>query len=305
MAGLITTGSLPQLLWPGLNGIFGQVYKKHSQQWERLYDTRPSDMNYERQVQVVDFGLAPEKPEGQSTYYDSEVQGYTATWQHVAYSLGYLVTREEMDDNLYAKVAADRTRNLAFSIGETKENVGAALFNNAFSSSFPGADGSQFIGAAHNNTSGGTFSNRLAVDANFSEAALEDLCIQIMQTTNDRGLQVSLMPKSLHVHPANSFNAQRVLKSLFQTGTANNDINVIATEHAIPQGAHVNNYFTNPSAWFVRTSLEVGGLIHFERTPVEFRADNDFDNDTMKFKGYERYSFNYADPRCCYGTSGA
>lgn len=302
MAGIITTGNAPKLLWPGVRSFWGQLYDQHNPEWDKLFDTFNSTMNYEEDVQIVDFGLAPIKSEASAVTYDSEVQGPVTRYTHVAYGLGFIVSQEELDDNQYTKVAADRTRSLHFSMVQTKEQVGASIYNNAFTT-YQTADGVSLINSAHLNTSGGTFSNQLAVSANLSEGAIEDLTIQIMQATNDRGLLISLMPQSLHVAPQNFYQANRIIKSAFQTQTANNDVNVVAAVGVFPKGVHVNHYFTSPTAWFIRTNAPQGAK-HFLRKPLELTQDNAFDEMTFKCKAYERYSFGVTDPRAVYGTAG-
>ena len=251
------------------------------------------------------FGLAPVKPQGQPAEYDSEVQGPTARFVHVAYALGYIVTHEELKDNLYMEVSKTRATSNARSFRQTKERVVASLYNKGFTSGVNGADGVALFSTAHPNVSGGTYSNRLAVDADISEAAVEDMLVQIMQATDDRGLLINLMPRSLHIAPANWFNANRILKSVYTVGTANNDINVINSTNALPAGIKLNHYFTSPNAWFVRTNVEHGkGLLFLEREGITFDQDNDFDTKNAKALGYERYSTGWVDPRAVYGSNG-
>lgn len=304
MAGVITTGNLPKLLWPGLNSIFGEKYDEHSMECNDLFEVRASNKNYEEVQQVVNFGLAPVKPETASVSYDTQVQGYTARFTNVVYGLGFIVTYEEIEDNLYQEVAERRTRGLAFSMRQTKENVCAQVYNRAFNSSFTGGDGVSLVNAAHPTVGGGTQSNILAVAADLSEAAVEDMTIQIMNALDDRGLRISLMPVSLHVATDNYYEAARILKSAYRTRTADNDINVVYTDGVIPQGAKVNHYFTDADAWWIRTNCP-DSMIRFERRALEFSDDNDFDTDNLKYKATERYIPYWADWRGLYGTPGA
>ena len=221
----------------------------------------------------------------------------------MAYALGYIVTYEELQDDLYTQVSQTRAAALANSFRQTKERVAAGILNRGFDSNYVGGDGVSLFNAAHPNTSGGTYSNILSTSADLSEAALEDLVIQIMEATDDRGLTISLMPRSLHVAPANVFEAERILSSVYQTGTANNDINAIKALGSIPMGVKVNHYFTAPNAWFVKTNVQ-NGLQHFERNALSFTQDNDFDTMNAKAKGYERYAFGWTDPRGIYGSEG-
>lgn len=303
MAGVINTGSHPKLLWPGIHATWGQIYDEHPEEYVDLYDVLSSNKAYEQDVQITGFGLAPVKGQGSAVTYDSEMQGWVSTYAHVAYGLGYIVTYEELQDNLYKEVATRRAKANAFSMRQTIENVGAFLYNNAFVGTyFTMPDGQPLISAAHVNPSGGTFSNALTPGADLSEVALEDICIQIMQTTQDRGLLISNMPQSLHIPPAEWFNANRVLKSVLQSHTGNNAINVLKATNAFPQGIKLNHYFTNANAWFVRTNIP-NGMQMFWRNRPSFDQDNDFDTKNAKAASYMRFSVGCTDPRGIYGSS--
>ena len=301
--GIITTGVHPKALWPGIKAWWGRAYEEHVVEWSDLFDEDSSNQNYEEDVQITGFGLAPRKSEGAGVSYDSEVQGFVSRYTHIAYGLGYIVTKEELDDNLYEQVSKTRARALAFSFRQTKENVAANIYNRAFNAAFLGGDGVALCSVVHPNTSGGTWSNKLAVDADLSELSLEDLIIQIMGAANDRGLLIGLMPRSLHVPRQEWFNANRILKSVYQSGTANNDINVLKATNAIPEGIKINHYFTSAHAWFLRTNVQ-NGMKMYNRVPIMFDQDNDFDTMNAKAKGYERYSFFWTDPRGVYGSNG-
>jgi hypothetical protein len=304
MAGIITTGSHPKLLWPGVHAVWGQMYNEHAEEFSDLYDVRDSGMAYETDVQVTGFGVAPVKPETQGTSYDSEVQGGITNYVHIPYGLGFIVSHEELQDNLYKQVAERRARANAFSMRQTVENVAAFLYNNAFSTTYYTTwDAVSLVSTAHVNATGGTFSNRLSPDADLSEASLEDLCIQIMGAQGDRGLLINIMPTSLHVHRAEWFNANRILKSVLQSGTANNDINVLKATNSIPGGIKVNHYFTAPHAWFLRTNAP-NGMTMFWREKPSFTQDNDFDTMNAKAKSYMRFSVGLTDPRGIFGSNG-
>lgn len=304
MAGVIMTSNHPKALWPGVKAWWGKSYDDHQTEYTDLFETVSSDKAYEEDVQLVGFGLAQVKAQNSPVSYDTEVQGFVTRYTHLAYALGYIVTHEELKDNLYMEVSSTRAASLARGFRQTKERVGAGIYNRAFTSGYNGGDGVTLINTAHPNTSGGTWSNRLAVDADLSESSLEDLVIQIMQAQDDRGLLINLMPKSLHVAPANWANANRILGSVYQTGTANNDINVIKAMNALPMGVKINHYFTDADAWFVRTNVQ-NGLKYYEREGISFTQDNDFDTMNAKAKGYERYSFGWTDPRAVFGSAGA
>jgi hypothetical protein len=303
MAGVITTGSHPKALWPGIKAWWGQVYDEHPEEYNALFDRESSHQNYEEDVQVTGFGLAPVKSEGQGVQYDSEIQGFTTRYTHIAYALGYIVTKEELDDNLYEQVSKKRAGALAMSFRQTKENVAANIYNRAFNSTYKGGDGVELCSTSHPNTTGGTYSNKLSVDADLSEASLEDATIALMGFQNDRGLLINVMPKSLHIARQEYYNAARILKSVNQSATANNDLNVLRANNVFPGGAVLNHYFTSPHAWFIRTNVR-DGMKYYERVGIQFDQDNDFDTMNAKAKGYERYSFGWTDPRAVFGSNG-
>jgi hypothetical protein len=279
------------------------MYEEHVPEWTALCDQDTSSQNYEKETQIIGFGLAQVKQETASTNYVSEVQGFSSVWTHVEYSLGYIVSQVELEDNLYEAVSKTRARSLAFAFNQTKENVVANVYNFAFTSTVIGGDGVSLCNTAHPNTSGGTWSNQLAVGADLSEASLEDLIIQMMGAQDDVGNLINIIPKSLHVARQEWFNANRILKSVFQSGTANNDINVLKATNSIPGGIHMNHYFTAPHAWFLRSNAP-NGMIYFNRVPISFTQDNDFDTDNAKAKSRERYSIFWGDPRCVWGSNG-
>ena len=303
--GVINTGSHPKLLWPGIKAIWGQVYAEHTAEYPDLYDESDSQQAYEQLVGLTGFGLAPIKPEGQPVAYDSEVQGGITTLVHIAYALGYQVTYEEMQDNLYKQVGSRRAKANAFSMAQTIENIGAFLYNNAFVSTyFTLWDGQPLISASHVNVTGGTFSNALTPAADLAESSLEDLTIQIMGVANDRGLKIAVMPQSLHVPVAEWFNANRILKSVLQSATADNAINVLNATNAIPKGIKVNHYFTAPHAWFVRTNIPEGGMTMLWREQPFFDQDNDFPTKNALAQSYMRLSVSCADARAIFGSNG-
>lgn len=305
MAGVITTSNHPKLLWPGLKGIWGQVYNEHSPEYTDLYEIQGSEKAYEEFVQVNGFGLVPVKSQGAPAVFDSETQGTVSRFVHVAYALGFVVTHEELKDNLYMEVGSNRTRSLAIAFRQTKERVAAAPYNRATNASYTLADGKTLLATDHPNIAGGTFSNKLAVAADLSEASIEDLVIQIMGATDDRGNLVNLMPQSLHVSPTNWFEATRILNTTLQVGTANNDINAIRALGIFPKGVKVNHYFTVPKQWFIRTNVASGtGALFLQREDVSFERDNDFNTKNAMALGYERYSCGFVDPRAVFGSEG-
>lgn len=305
MPGVINTGSHPKLLWPGIREIWGQVYDAHPTEYTDLYDVRSSQRAYEQDVQVTGFSLAPVKGQGAPVSYDSEMQGWITTYVHIAYALGYIVTKEELEDNLYKEVSQRRAKANAFSCNQTVENVGAFLYNNAFVGTFfTTPDGQPLISTAHVNSTGGTFSNRLTTPADLSEVALEDMSIQIMDARNDRSLKIAVMPRSLHIAPNEWYNANRILKSVLQNNTNTNAINVLKATNAYPEGIQMNHFFTDPDAWFVRTNIP-NGPTFFWRNKPQFDQDNDFDTKNAKAATYMRFSVGCTDPRGIYGSPGA
>jgi Mu-like prophage major head subunit gpT len=302
MAGVITTGSHPKALWPGINAWWGQSYQDWPEEWSKLVDKFTSNKHYEEDVQLVGFGLVPTKAEGAGIIYDSEIQGPVSRYTHVTYGMGYIVTQEEQEDNLYVEVSKRRSAHLARAFRLTKENVVANIYNRAFTSGYTGGDGVVLLSTAHPNTSGGTWQNKMTVDADLSQAALEDMLTLIGQSTDDRGNQISLMPRSLVVSINNWWNANRILKSAYTPGSANNDINVINATNALPEGIVLNHYLTSTTNWFIRTNCPEG-LKLFERVAISFDQDNDFDTYNLKAKSRERYSAGWTDPRALFGSN--
>jgi hypothetical protein len=301
---VINTGTHPKLLWPGIHAIWGQIYNEHQTEYTQLYNIEESEKAYEQDVQVTGFGLAPVKGQGAPVQYDTEVQGIVTTYAHIAYALGYIVTYEELRDNLYEEVSMRRAKANAFSINQTIENAAAFLYNNAFSSTYyTTGDSVALISSSHVNATGGTYSNALTPAADLSEAALEDLTIQIMGTQNDRGLLINIMPESLHIARQEWYNANRILKSVLQANTANNNINVLKATNAFPKGIHMNHYFTAPHAWFVRTNCPQG-MTFFWRDHPTFDQDNDFDTKNAKAATYMRFSMGCTDPRGIFSSNG-
>jgi len=299
---VIGTGNHPKALWPGVYSWFGAKYDEHEKQYPKLFDLKTSSKNFEQLVQQTGFGLAPVKPEGSSTAYDSHTQGYTATGTNVAYSLGYIVTREELADNLYAEVSMRRAGSLAFSMAQTRENVGANIYNRVINATYTGGDGVALGSTAHPSVSGDQ-SNILATAADLSEASLEDLTIQIMNATDPKGLKISLRPKCLVVPTALVYDANRILKSNLRVATADNDTNALKLVGAIPEIV-VNNYLTDSNAWFIRTNAP-DSLCWFDREMPQFTKDEDFDTDNAKAKGYMRFIPFWGDWRGLYSSAGA
>lgn len=302
---VITTGSHPQQLWPGIKKIFGDSYKEKPMVCEMVFDKVSSDKAYEKYVEETGFGLAPIKAESAGVSYDTDAQGFTETLTNTTYALGAKVSAEAISDNQYKAVASKKAKKLARSMRHTKENVCANVLNRAFNSSYAGGDGVEMLSTAHPTVSG-TQSNELAVAADFSEAALEDLLTQIRNATDSRGLRIGLEGVKLIVPNGLHFEATRVLSSTNQSGTANNDVNAVRHLGLLPGGVVAWSYLTDDDAWFIKTDLEKGaGLILQQRWALDMTQDNDFDTTNACMKAVERYAVGWADWRAMYGSPGA
>ena len=299
MVGIITTGAHPKALWPGMHAFFGASYKEWPEEYREIFSIEKSSKNYEEDTLVTGFGLAPVKNQGGSVSYEGETQGFTKRYSHTVYGLGYIVTEEEMEDNLYEVVSRRRIKRLAFSMRQTKEIVGANVLNRAFNSSYTGGDAVELLSTSHP-ASSGNYANKAATDADLSEAALEDMVILIGQAKNDKGLQIALRPTKLIIPVNLQFDAKRILKSEMQSGTANNDINALKGMFDYS----VNHYLTDTDAWFLKTDCP-NGLTMFERRALAFTQDNDFDTANAKAKATMRFSVGWTDPRGLYGSAGA
>lgn len=300
---LITTGSHPKALWEGIKAWWGREYPKHPKFHTEMFDIDSSKKAYEEDVEVTGFGLAPVKTEGSGISYDSEAQGTVKRYTNVAYGLGYVCTYEEKEDGLYPVVSRRRVTALAFSMETTRQIICANIFNNGFNAAFPGGDGIEFFATNHP-TVNGTQSNELAIAADFSEAALEDLLIQISDADNSRGLPIAL--RSVDIMGPNNlmFEMTRVLKSEQQSGTPNNDVNAIRTMGLLGKKPIINPYLTDPDAWFVRTNAPNGSK-YYNREEVGFDQDNDFDTKNLKAAAYMRFVAGWTDWRGWYASAGA
>ena len=302
-AGVITSGSFAKLLWPGLNAIWGKEYNDYPVEWDKLFEKNTSDRAYEEDVSLSSFGLATVKNEGAPITYDTERQGFTSRYNHVVYALGFIVTREIFEDDQYGKVGAQKAKALARSMRHTKETIGANIYNRAFDSGYTGGDGVSLINTAHPNVSGGTFSNRIATNADMSEAALEQAVIDIAGFRDDRGLLIAAKPEKLVIPYQQQFEVKRILGADGRVGTDLNDPNVLK-DLGIFSNVITNHYLTDPDAWYILTNVK-DGLKYFERRGDQFEMDNDFDTENAKFKATARYSFGWSDPRAIYGSQGA
>lgn len=299
---IITTGSFTKALWPGINKWYGKAYDEHKVEYTDLFDTFKSRKAWEEDVGITSFGLAKIKGEGAGIEYDTEHQGFVTRYTHVTYGLGFVVTREAFDDDLYDVVGEKRARGLAFSMRQTKETLGANIYNRAIDTNYTYGDGKELIATDRPNVAGGTWSNELTTAADLSEAALEQACIDIMKFTNDRGLKISVMPKSLIVPVDLVYTAEKILKTTTEPFSANNTVNVVRGKFS--DGLKVNHYLTDTDAWFIRTNAPEG-MKYFSRRDDSFDMDEDFDTDNAKYKGTFRCSFGMTDARSIFGSPGA
>lgn len=304
MAGVVNTGSFPKGLWEGVKSWWDSAAASAPGYYEQLFRKEMSTKNYEEYVQAVGLGIAPRKPEGQPISFDTVQQGFTTRGANVAYGLGIITTHEELKDNLYVKLTKGRIEKLRRSFNETKNINASNIYSRAFNAGYVGGDGVSLLNVAHPNMSGGTWQNKLAVDAALSQAAVEDMLILMMQAKDDRGFIEPLLGDKLVVHPNNLFNAQRIIKTPKAVGTNNNDINPIQTDSLLPGGICSNPYLAGTGPWFITTNCQ-DGMIWQEREALEAWEDNDADTRNYKVAAYERYVFLWANPRGLYGSNAA
>jgi Mu-like prophage major head subunit gpT. len=298
----MTTGSFGKALWPGINAWYGKAYNEFDVEWSKIFTTRKSRKAFEEDVSISSFGLAAQKAEGAPVSYDSEQQGFVDRYTHVVYALGFIITKELVEDDLYDVAGERKSKGLAYSMRQTKEVVAANILNRAFNTSYTYGDGKALIVSDHPNVAGGTFSNVIAVSADLSEAALEQACIDIGKYTNDRGLRIAVKPSKLIVPVDLDFEANKIMDTQYEVGTNNNTVNLVRSR--FPGGLVINHYLTDTDAWFILTNVP-NGMTHFERRPDAFSQDDDFDTDNAKFKATARYSFGCSDKRSIYGSQGA
>lgn len=300
----INSGAFASAFWPGIEKWYGLGYAEHAKEYDKLVDIRSSIKQFEELVGSSWFGQAPVVEDGAPYTYATAKQGFKTRATHVQYGLGFILTQIMVEDNLYAELAPKFARALAFSMRQTKETVVANLYNNGFDGAFTFGDGQPMLSSAHPNVAGGTWSNILATAADLSEASLEQACIDIMKLETDEGHKMAIMPQTLHIAPDEVFNAERILKSTYRVGTSDNDINALNNLGKFRGGVHVNHYFTDPDAWFIRTNCPDGPVM-YERIKEEFDEDGDFDTNNYKYKARMRFSVTSADPRGIFGSAGA
>lgn len=297
-------GTLARALYPGIKRWWGQDYDKHPEESKMIFELDTSERAWEEDVELAGGGLATVKDSGSASTYDNLRQGPTTRYTHLTYSRGYIVTEEEFDDNQFEKVAKARTQELAFAFRTTSEVVGAQILNRAATSGYNGGDGVVLLSTAHPTMDGSTQANRTSAFADISEAAVEDMIKLVMTAKNSIGHPIALMPKQLIVHPNGAFDAERIVKSVLQSGTANNDTNAMKSMGVFKQDPMVYHYLTDTDSWFITTSAP-NGLIKYQRKNRVIRRESEFDTDNLKVKGIERYSYGWTDWRGVYGSMGA
>ena len=300
----ISRAQLLKELLPGLNALFGLEYTTYQQEHKEIYETEKSERSFEEETKLSGFSAAPVKNEGSAIAYDNAQEAFTARYNHETIALGFSITEEAVEDNLYDSLSARYTKALARAMAYTKQVKGAATLNNAFSSAYVGGDGVSLISTAHPLVSGGTNSNRPATAADLNETSLENAVIQIAAWTDERGLLIAAQPKKLVIPPALQFTATRLLETNLRVSTADNDINALKNNGSIPQGYCINHFLTDTNAWFLMTDVP-NGLKHFERAALANSMDGDFDTGNVRYKSRERYSFGWSDPLGIFGSPGS
>lgn len=299
----ISRAQLLKELLPGLNALFGMEYAKYGEEHAEIYETESSDRSFEEEVKLSGFSAAPVKNEGAAIEYDSAQEAWTARYTHETIAMGFSITEEAMEDNLYDSLSSRYTKALARAMAYTKQVKAASVLNNAFSGTTYG-DGKVLCATDHPLVSGGVNSNRPSVAADLNETSLEAAVIQIAGWTDERGLLIAAKPRKLIVPPALQFVATRLLDTEGRVGTADNDLNALRNNGSIPEGYSVNHYLTDTNAWFLMTDVP-NGLKHFVRTPMATSMDADFDTGNARYKARERYSFGVSDPLGIFGSPGA
>ena len=299
----ISRAQLLKELLPGLNALYGLEYEKYENEHAEIYETETSDRSFEEEVKLSGFGAAPVKAEGAAISYDNAQEHYTARYNHETVAMGFSITEEAMEDNLYDSLSARYTKALARAMAYTKQTKAAALLNTGFTS-FNSGDGVTLFATNHPTVGGGTNSNKPAVNADLNETSLEQAVIDIAAFTDERGLLIAARPRKLIVPPALMFVATRLLQTELRTGTADNDTNALRSNGSIPEGYRVNHYLTDTDAFFITTDIP-NGMKHFERTTMATSMDGDFDTGNVRYKARERYSFGVSDPLGIFGSPGA
>jgi phage major head subunit gpT-like protein len=300
----ISRAQLLKELLPGLNALFGLEYKRYPEEHKEIFDTETSERSFEEETKLSGFGAAPVKSEGQALRYDNAQEAWTARYNHETIAMGFSVTEEAMEDNLYDSLSSRYTKALARAMAYTKQVKAANILNNGFNSAFTYGDGQALFSTAHPLVSGGTNSNTPATAADLNETSLESAVIQIAAWTDERSLLIAAKPVKLVVPPSLMFVATRLLETELRVGTTDNDVNALKNNGSIPGGYTVNHFLTDTNAWFLTTDVP-NGLKHFVRVPLATSHDGDFDTGNIRYKARERYSFGVSDPLGIFGSPGS
>ena len=300
----ISRAQLLKELLPGLNALFGLEYKTYGEQHKEIYETETSERSFEEETKLSGFSAAPVKNEGSAIAYDNAQEAWTARYNHETIAMGFSITEEAVEDNLYDSLSSRYTKSLARAMAYTKQVKAAFVLNNAFATAVTYGDGVTLCSTAHPLISGGVNSNRPSTGADLNETSLENAVIQIAGWTDERGLLIAAKPKKLVVPPSLMFVATRLLETELRVGTTDNDVNALKNNGSIPEGYCVNHYLTDTNAWFLMTDVP-NGLKHFIRTPLQNSMDGDFDTGNVRYKARERYSFGVSDPLGIFGSPGS
>jgi hypothetical protein len=300
----ISRAQLLKELLPGLNALFGLQYATYDQEHKEIYETETSERSFEEETKLSGFSAAPVKNEGSAIAYDNAQEAWTARYNHETIALGFSLTEEAIEDNLYDSLSARYTKALARAMAYTKQVKAAAVLNNGFSSNYLGGDGVALFSASHPLITGGVNSNIPSTAADLNETSLEAAVIQISLWTDERGLLIAAKPKKLVVPSSLQFVATRLLETELRVGTADNDINALKNNGSISEGYCVNHFLTDTNAWFLTTDVP-NGMKHFVRSPLANSMDGDFDTGNVRYKSRERYSFGWSDPLGMFGSAGA
>ena len=300
----ISRAQLLKELLPGLNALFGMEYARYGEEHKEIYETETSERSFEEEVKLSGFSAAPVKNEGQAISYDNAQEAWSTRYTHETIALGFSITEEAVEDNLYDSLSARYTKSLARAMAYTKQVKAAAVLNNGFTSGYNGGDGVPLFSTQHPLVSGGVNSNTPATQADLNETSLEAAVIQISLWTDERGLLIAAKPKKLIVPTNLQFVATRLLETNLRVGTADNDINALKNNGSIPEGYAINHWLTDTNAWFLTTDVP-NGMKHFVRTPLATSMDGDFDTGNVRYKSRERYSFGWSDPLGMFGSSGS
>jgi hypothetical protein len=300
----ISRAQLLKELLPGLNALFGMEYERYGEEHKEIYESETSERSFEEETKLSGFGNAPVKGEGSAIAYDNAQEAFTARYNHETIALGFALTEEAVEDNLYDTLSARYTKALARSMANTKQVKAANVLNNGFSGGPTGGDGKTLFATDHPLVSGGTNSNTQAVAADLNETSLENAVIQIAAWTDERGLLIAAKPRKLIIPPNLQFVATRLLETELRVATADNDLNAIKSNGAIPEGYSINHFLTDTDAYFLTTDVP-NGMKHFVRTPLTTSMDGDFDTGNVRYKARERYSFGWSDPLGMWGSQGA